>query len=219
MTEIKKDAKNRSDLIWDDKDKLYRFSNGRKVSQNQMLQLIRREQKAYNQDITNYTNKLLNNVINGEDYQKLIIETIRDSHVNMMRLGRGGSNKTYAIHYLDVANELRQNQYPYLRDLFQQLSEGKLSEKQLRARLRDYVKASKVSYERGRESQQATVKPMEARLLGFTDRHCSDCVYYASRGIQPLGTLPAPGQACQCRQNCLCSKIFGTLDELVKRLS
>jgi hypothetical protein len=215
---INLDAKNRSDLIWDDTEKLYRHLNGRKFSQYQMLQLIKREQKAFNQDITVYTDKLKDKSVSFEDYQKLVIEAVRDSHVQMMRLGRGGKSETYGIHYLDVATELKDNQYPHLRDLFQQLSEGKLSENQLRARLKDYVKASKISYERGRESQQQTLKPYEARLLGSTDRHCPDCLFYASRGIQPTGSLPSVGQACQCRQNCLCSKIFGTLEELVKRL-
>lgn len=215
---INLDAKNRNDLIWDDTEKLYRHANGRKFSQYQMLQLIKREQKAFNQDIDVYTNRLLNESIGGEDYQRLVIEAVRDSHVQMMRLGRGGKDQTWGIHYLDVATELKDNQYPYLRDLFQELADGKLSEKQLKARLKGYIKASKVSYERGRESQQALIKPMEARLLGSTDLHCSDCIYYASRGIQPVGTLPSPGQACKCRQNCLCSKIFGTLEELVLRL-
>jgi hypothetical protein len=217
--EIKEDAKTRDDLIWNDKEKIYYHANGRKISQYQMLQLIRREQKAFNQDIDVYTRGLLNKAISFEDYQKLVKESVRDSHVQMMRLGRGGKERTAAIHYLDVANELRENQYPPLRDLFQQLADGKLSEAQLKARLKAYIKASKISFERGRESQQAMIKPMEVRLLGSTDRHCSDCIYYASRGIQPLGTLPVPGQACQCRQNCLCSKIFGTLEELVKRLA
>ena len=204
-------ATSRQDLVWNKGEEFYRYkSSGRRVSEYQMLRLIRREQADYAKSIDYLTARLLAGTLNYQDYQNQVAKEIKDAHVAMMRLGRGGREFTYGIHYLDVGNELRKNQYPALRQLFQDLSDGKLSPAQLRARLKNYVKSSKVSYEQGRKTRMAETGIRYARrFLGTVDaRNCPDCVRYAQSGVQLSDSLPLPGQDCQCRGNCRCSIRF-----------
>ena len=43
------------------------------------------------------------------------------------------------------------------------------------------------------------------RVLDPQAQHCQDCINWASMNWQALGTLPAPGERCQCLFNCRCS--------------
>lgn len=45
----------------------------------------------------------------------------------------------------------------------------------------------------------------ERRILGITDHHCAECLDYAARGWQVIGTLPKPKTACSCKSNCKCT--------------
>jgi hypothetical protein len=208
--------KTRNDLQWD-KDGFYRYkSTGRRVSDAQLIRLIRREQNDYIKSIDYLTNRLLSGNLNYQDYQNQVAMEIKDAHVSMMRLGRGGRDATYGIHYLDVANQLRTAEYPALRQLFQDLSDGKLSPAQLRARLVNYVRSSKISYEQGRKTRLAEISPKRyaRRFLGAMDaRNCPDCLRYAQMGVQLSDSLPLPGQDCVCRGNCRCSIRYARFPE------
>jgi hypothetical protein len=43
------------------------------------------------------------------------------------------------------------------------------------------------------------------RILDPQAQHCADCVRYKQAGIVPIGSLPMPGQRCECRARCKCS--------------
>ena len=43
------------------------------------------------------------------------------------------------------------------------------------------------------------------RVLDPQAKHCQDCLNWASMDWQALGTLPPPGERCQCLFNCRCS--------------
>ena len=43
------------------------------------------------------------------------------------------------------------------------------------------------------------------RVLDPQAKHCSDCVGWAMMEWQALGTIPPPGERCQCLFNCRCS--------------
>ena len=43
------------------------------------------------------------------------------------------------------------------------------------------------------------------RVLDPQAKHCTDCIGWSEMGWQALGTLPPPGERCQCLFNCRCS--------------
>jgi len=202
-------------LIWNSDKKRWFTPKGRALPDAALDKLIVRTQTNYLQDVIQYTNRLVSGQIKLADWEKLTAIAIKDSHVAMMRVGRGGSDQTFGIHYLDVANELRNNQYPYFRQLVLDLKDGKLSRKQLDNRLKNYIKASKTSYQKGRATygdQQYAVRKINEKA-----ENCPDCLRYAAMGVVLASQLPLPMTACQCGANCKCSIYYGTEADLLKK--
>jgi hypothetical protein len=57
--------------------------------------------------------------------------------------------------------------------------------------------------------QQRRGRRWERRLLGVAE-HCPDCIDFAARGWQPVGTLPPPTVGSRCMSNCKCTMIYST---------
>jgi hypothetical protein len=55
---------------------------------------------------------------------------------------------------------------------------------------------------------------IERRILGQTHKHCKECIEYASRGWQPINSLPKPKTMCSCRSNCVCRLEYGKKSEI-----
>ena len=201
------DAKTRDDLTWNDNIKRYVHSSSNKiVSEREMYGLLQREAKVTKSRLDGLVTDLLDGKISFENWQKQSATIIKDAHVAAVRLGRGGRENTYGIHYLAVANELKNNQYKNFRKLAQQMSRGELSEKQIRARITNYGGSAKVSYEKARITQLVQKGDMWGRRrLGTCSLHCDDCVEYAERGWVPISQVVPPGIGCACRVNCCCS--------------
>lgn len=212
------------DLRWDGEGQRWLYPSGKVVSQKQLDGIIRRSQANYLRDVIEYTNRYLGGISGNYEYregslrladwERLVAETVRDSHVDMMRLGRGGKDNTYGIHYLEVANELRQNQYPYFRQLVQDFKDGKLSRKQLDNRLAAYIRSSKISYQKGKQTYE--LDNYALRKINDRAENCPDCIRYAAMGVVPASQLPLPMTACQCGTNCKCTIYYGSKSQLLK---
>lgn len=212
------------DLNWDSENRQWRYPNGRAVSQRALDGIIKRNQANYLRDIVEYTNRYLGGVsgnyqyrqgtISLSDWERFTAEAIRDAHVSAYQFGRGGKENTPSAYYLDVANELRQNQYPYFRQLVQDLRDGKLSRKQLDQRLAAYIRASKISYEKGKGSYKQ--EQYAVRKINDKAENCPDCIRYAAMGVVPANQLPLPMTACQCKTNCKCTIYYGSKESLLK---
>lgn len=204
---INLDAKSRQDLTWDDYLKRYRYTDSNKlVSPKEIFGIIKREQSIIKTQINNLVSDVINKKITFADWQRQSAIIIKDAHVNAARLGRGGRENTYGIHYLEVGNELRKNQYPAFRKLAEQMNRGELSEAQIRARVASFIDSSKISYEKARLTHlQSKGDNWVRRRLGSCAPHCEQCIEYATRGWVPISQAVPPGVDCACRGNCCCS--------------
>lgn len=215
---------NTGNLKWDSENKRWLYPNGRRVSDKALDGIIKRSQANYLRDVVEVTNRYLGGISGNYQYregtltlaqwEKLVAESIKDAHVEMFRFGRGGKENTPNAYYLDVANELRENQYPYFRQLVQDLKDGKLSRKQLDARLAAYIRGSKISYQNGKRTYK--MEKYAVRKINDKAENCPDCIRYAAMGVVPASQLPLPMTACQCHTNCKCTIHYGTKAELLK---
>lgn len=211
-------AYNLSDLVYSERQRRYLYPSGRLVPESQIERYIKAFHAGYLKRVIDDTNSLVSGSLTAREWEERTALNVKSAHVALMRFGRGGSDKTYAMQYLDVANELRQNQYPALRNLVSDLREGRLSRKMLDYRLSRFVQSSRVSYEMGRRSY-AIYDDKETHALRKLDeqaKHCEDCLKYARMGIRPIGQLPVPGQACKCAQACRCSIYYGSMTRLIE---
>ena len=190
---------------WNKEHKAYTIGK-KQVKDAQLYKIVRSEVKQNEQKFEKLANRLISGNISFQQWQEAMANTIRRSHVNMARLGRGGKGNTFAYHYLVTGNDLRTIHYPALRQFAEQIANGELSEKQIIARAKLYGSASKNSFEVARLSlYEDSLTTMGRRRLGACKDHCPDCLFYASQGWLPIAQIIPPGVNCQCRMNCCCS--------------
>jgi hypothetical protein len=200
------DAKRLKDKIEFKNNAYYYKSNNRKVTERELGKVVRQEVERAVKKQEKIAIQLVVGKIDFETWQKKSIQIVKTTHVNMMRLGRGGTENTFAIHYLEVGNDLRKVHYPAHKQFAKDIKKGNLTIKQIVNRARQYGFAIKTTYERGRLSIETFKGVKQARrLLGACKNHCSDCISYAERGWVNLSDIILPGMACQCGQKCCCS--------------
>lgn len=195
-----------SDFLWNNEKGYYTYPSGKKVSERSLFGAIRRYQEKLNQSLQSATTAMISGDLSLSEWQSRISSRVKQGHLELMRFGVGGGDKARAWHENEVENRLRKIDYPALQGFAEDLQSGKLSEKQVRARLELYAKGTKTSYEYARlEVKKTRNQRYGRRLLGRTDLHCEDCLNYAARGWMRLEDLILPGNDCQCGANCLCS--------------
>jgi len=209
-TMINVDGKRLKDnLVWsDEKDGYVYKNNGVKVQQKELYRVVAQEVERYERKQQTLATRMVNGNISFEQWQEQSKGLVKESHVNMTRLGRGGKDRTFGIHYLETGNDLRTVHYPALKQFAQDIKDGKLTDKQIVARARLYGGASKTAFERARTAQDynnPTLLRIGRRRLGSCRNHCDDCIRYAMIGWQPLEQVILPGTNCACHGNCCCS--------------
>lgn len=212
--------------LWDKKSGRYRDrSTGRYLSQQNLEALQRRHIAQIEKDINTIADLLLRGQISLATWQEATAKSLKTLHLHQLVLARGGVKQTTAADYLAVGRELR-NQYTYLRQFATDLQRGySVNDKgqqvpmtvgRFKARLSLYAKAGRISHEQGKqEVAKSQGKYFMQRFLGIAE-HCPSCPRYAAMGVRPIGGLPLPGVACECRSNCKCYvRYYSTLAEAI----
>lgn len=144
-------------------------------------------------------------------------ELLRNIHVANASIAAKGSDKMYANDYLVVATELKRqygliDNYPQeygVNFLFNDVATGKTSRNRLADRLEMYALSGKASYFAVEVNKATIAGATEAkRVLGYTDRHCKECVRYSQLGWQALEDVILPTKGCSCYTRCKCSLQF-----------
>lgn len=206
-----------SDFLWDAKSQRYRYADTKRfLSREAMLSLSRRQIDATQNDIGVIAQLLIDRKISLATWQEQTAYTLKLLHLRQSILARGGVDQMKSGDYLEVARTLK-SEYGYLRQLAQDVRDGKLTAAQFKARVGMYAAKSRVSFDKGEQSIKKKIGyQFMRRYLGATDKHCSDCIYYFSLGLQVIGGLPLPTEACQCRSRCKCSVRYFKENEVSK---
>lgn len=201
------DATDLDRLRWDRETGEFYYPQGKqKVSKPRLFSILRQEGDRMADRLNRTVNRLLNGELSLANWQRETARQIKEDHVRMARLGRGGSDRTFAYHYLQVGNHLRTVEYPALRKFAEDIRDGKLSEAQIRDRVRKYGYSAKASFERANLSaKEDRGDRWGRRRLGGCLNHCQPCINYASMGILPIAKIVPPGTKCDCGGRCCCS--------------
>lgn len=210
---------------YDKKSQRYRNNQtGRYIPKTTVDNLIAKRITLIEKDILTIGSLLETDKLSLESWQRTTAYTIRELHLQSYLLARGGKAQMTPEDYLVVARELKK-QYEYLRTFAEDINRGYSIDKNGRQvpltvarfeqRLKLYAKSGRAAANLAEDqSNRRAGKVAMSRHLGATDRHCSSCVTYAAAGIQPIGALPMPCQACECGNNCLCSVRWYGVDDL-----
>lgn len=151
-------------------------------------------------------------ILRQTEFYTMMRERIKRAYIEQYLVGRGGRDQMTPADWGSIGGMLAE-QYRYLEGFAAEVEAGELSQRQINARARMYIRSSKEAYERGRRrwllSLDERDKPTEVRWILQPAEHCPDCVAFASLRWIPLtddafgGCFPGSG-CTQCLTNCQC---------------
>lgn len=183
----------------------YRDERGRFLSAKSVEALVNKRIESLGSTLRRYTQMLADGNITLQQWQESTRESIKTAHIQAAIIGKGGKDNMTASDYGRIGQRLRQ-EYAYLQRFTQDLLEQRVSVPMALARIKLYASSVKGSYWQGTElRQQEQGYGLMRRILDPMANHCDDCIRYSRMGNKPIGSLPLPGQRCECGANCKCS--------------
>ena len=132
MAERQDQKRKKDNVYWDETKVAYRYKkSNRLLSNKQLYKIVAQEIKRFENKIAKLSDRFVNGAIGFENWQIKMSELTRNAHVNLLRLGKGGKNKTYAVDYLKIGRELKDTHYFALSKFSQDIAQGKLTKKQI----------------------------------------------------------------------------------------
>lgn len=200
----------RLDAAWayDQRTGRYRNEKGRFMSQKAVEALVDGRIGKLDTTLRRVTKMMADGSITLEQWQGSVREAIKAAHIQTAIIGHGGKDSMGAVEYGRIGQRLRA-EYAYLQGFANDVLAGRASPAMAVARISLYAESVRGSYWQGLElRKQAEGYGLMRRILDPQAQHCADCPAFAARGLVPIGTLPMPGQRCQCRARCKCRVEF-----------
>jgi hypothetical protein len=200
-----------ADFKFNPKTQRYQYtsgpSKGKFVSNDTLRGLTSDYIAQQSETLQAITQKMLNKKMGVNRWMEEVAGVLKTSHINGYTIGVGGKAQLDSSHYGSIGAILKE-EYKYLHQFARDILDKKLSKAQIKARMDLYAGSIRRSFEKGREkSHDNNGYKWERRDRHATDS-CADCIGYSSQGWVAIGSLPPPGERCQCQRNCKCSKSY-----------
>jgi len=197
----------RMDAAWsyDRNTGRYRDERGKFLSQASVQKLVDGRIDKLEVSLKRFTRMLNDGSITLDQWQGSVREAIKAAHIQAAIIGHGGKAGMGSAEYGRVGQRLRL-EYDFLANFASDLLGGRISAPMALARIGLYAQSVRGSYWLGSEiRQQEQGHSLMRRILDDQAKHCEDCLRYAARGTVPIGSVPLPGQRCECGARCRCS--------------
>jgi hypothetical protein len=206
-----KSAQESNSFYWNANSQQYHYANGNKKGQFvREKDVVRITEKAIEYELqvgNKITKDLLSGKINVSTWEQKTAQSIRNLAIYQYSLGIGGIKQMDWRDHAEISGKVNL-QYQYLRGFSRDIIQGNLSEAQILARVQMYYNKTRHFYEDGRLEGHARNGFLWERRVLAAFHSCDDCVRYSGVGWVKIGTLPNPGENCQCRANCKCVKYY-----------
>ena len=183
----------------------YRRPSGQFMSQKAVMALVDGRIDKLGQQLRRFTQMLADGNITIDQWQGSVREAIKAAHIQATVLGHGGKDGMGSAEYGRIGQRLRA-EYGYLQKFAGDILAGRVSTAMALARVQLYAESVRGSYWEGSSiRQERQGYSLMRRILDPQAQHCDDCLRYARAGLVSMGSLPMPGQRCECRSRCRCS--------------
>ena len=183
----------------------YRDERGKFLSQAAVQKLVDGRIGKLETQLKQFTRMLSNGSISLDQWQGSVREAIKAAHIQAAIIGHGGRGNMGSAEYGKVGQRLRA-EYAYLQNFASDLLGRRISAPMAVARIGLYAESVRGSYWLGTElRQQKQGYSLMRRILDDQAQHCADCLAFAARGTVPIGSVPLPGQRCECGARCRCT--------------
>jgi hypothetical protein len=182
-------------------------TTGRFVSRTRIMGVMEQQVNSAESRIADIVQGLHNRDIAPGYAQTLMRDELRRLNLQNAALGKGGFDRLTQSDFGRVGHQTRDT-YARITRLVDDVQAGRASLAQALQRVRGYVgEARQQFFIAEREALRQSGRNFEERRVLGAAEHCKDCLDYAARGWQPLGTLPIPGNASVCGKACRCSLV------------
>lgn len=183
----------------------YRDERGKFLSQASVEKLVDGRIGKLEAKLKQFTRMLNDGSISLDQWQGSVREAIKAAHIQAAIIGHGGRGNMGSAEYGRIGQRLRA-EYAYLQNFASDLLGRRISAPMALARIGLYAESVRGSYWLGSElRQQEQGYSLMRRILDAQAQHCADCLAFAARGIVPIGSVPLPGQRCECGARCRCT--------------
>ena len=183
----------------------YRDERGKFLSQAAVQKLVDGRINKLEAQLKQFTRMLGNGSISFDQWQGSVRAAIKAAHIQAAIIGHGGRGNMGSAEYGRVGQRLR-SEYAYLQNFASDLLGRRISAPLSMARVSLYAESVRGSYWLGTElRQQRQGYSLMRRILDDQAQHCADCLAFAARGTVPIGSVPLPGQRCECGARCRCT--------------
>lgn len=176
---------------------------GRFVPQSRITSLLRRQTTVTQNLMRADSLRLAGGDMSVSEWRDAMREHLRVIHSAQAATAQGGFDRMTQAEWGRVGGKLRY-QYERLENLAGEIESGKQPlDGRFTQRVEMYAQSGHATFaETQRAVERERGMTQERRVLGIAE-HCDDCIEYAARGWQLIGTLPRIGDSV-CKTRCQC---------------
>lgn len=139
-------------------------------------------------------------------FERSLISELKGATIRAYVVGANGTPT--AKHYGSSGMHLRQK-YADLHRLTERISEGALSEAQIRDRLSRHARSIQTAAARSEKITMALDGiDLAKRSLDPQSRHCNSCLGFVTDGFKPIAEVTPRGVNCECGSHCRCLVVY-----------
>lgn len=194
---------------WDPKALRYRYPSGRLVPERTIENKAQRYVDDAGRAMRGLVDDVLSEAISLPQFEAEMRRLMKDTHINMLRLG-GGGKQAMTSQYYGKSGWILREQYGFLRGFVADLKRGRYdgAAGQARARAQMYGKAAYQTYWAARHYAAAAAGYLWKRRVLSPADHCEDCVGQSELGWVAIDDDRVTGVrdgSTVCNVNCACS--------------
>ncbi len=192
-------------FFWNRKTGRYHDTNTKRfVARSVILKHIERQNRLSKTYLENQARRLVNREISLSQFQTIMMDEIKRSHIRMALLASGGKDGISKAGY-GATGQILKNQYGFLSRFVNQIERGELIEKQIIRRAGLYASSSRIAFSKAElVNRQENGVQYAKRLLDSQAMHCPSCIRYERQEWTPIDQIVPRGVNCECHQNCRC---------------
>lgn len=150
--------------------------------------------------------KLTSNKINRAEFEIQMSELLKQAHILVSGIAKGGRLQMTARDWGKVGNNLK-TQYGFLNGFERKIANNKLSDQQIIYRAQLYSASVRIAFFTTlQEEKKGENEPKVRRVLNAAES-CGDCINYANMGFVALSEMPEIGDS-ECSYFCKCEIEF-----------
>ena len=194
---------------WEPNTGRYRNDAGQFMSSERVLEFVNESIDASEGVVDQYATMVSNGTVSPSGWKTLMRQEIKEEYIRQYLLGIGGRPQMSPSDWGSLGGMLKE-QYTRLNGFADDITDGKLSEAQIRQRSQMYINSAREGFERA--SQKTALETGNDEVRWVVDQlveNCEDCLDFSDKGWQKIeddpygGAFPGSGDTV-CLTNCAC---------------